>query len=348
MARDLALLGFGDVGQALAGQLVASETPFRVTSISDTRGTLVDEDGLALADVLQAEAEGESVVAGPGRREGWSSIEAARRAPADTVVQLTPSDLEDPRRGLEEITAALSAGREVVTAAKDALACRPGDLPVAPGASDRLRYSASVGGSTPVLELLDRAFAGDRLAHLTGVLNGSTTYVLSRLEEGVGFGQALDDAREAGLLEADPKADLLGLDAGAKAAILHQRAYGSQLSLGDVPIEGITDVGPEECRRAREQGMAIRLVARVDAQGARVRPVELPAASPLVGEGPRACVRLVLQGAGEIVLEGPGAGPRETAAAVLADVIALREATHDPGRLAASREGAEVPRPAQP
>jgi homoserine dehydrogenase len=344
----VALLGFGDVGQALARQLLADAGPVTVTSVTDTTGTLVDPDGLDLAGVLEAKREAE-LASGPGRRRPWSSREAARRAPADAVVQLTPSDLGDPERGLAELRAALEAGRSVVTAAKDALACRPEAIARARSPGTQVRSSAAVGGSTPALELLDAGFGGDQLEHLAGVLNGSTTFVLSRMEQGDGFGQALDEAREAGLLEADPKTDLLGHDAAAKAAILHQRAYGSQLRFADVDVEGVAGIEPEACRQARRRGTAIRLLAHVDPEGARVAPVQLPAEDALALEGPRACLRLSFARAGEIELAGPGAGPRETAGAVLSDLHRLAqapaEADPSPDRRAEARAR---PPPAQP
>lgn len=317
----LAVLGFGDVGRALADRL-ADRDELQVTSVTDTGGTLVDADGLDLGQLAAAKAEAGTVAAGPGCSRDWDTREAARQAPADIVVQVTPTDLDAPERGLEEIRAAAQAGRDVVTASKDALACRPQAVREATQGL-ALRFGAAVGASTPALALLDGGFAGDGLEHVSAVLNGSTTFVLSRMAEGAGFGQALDEAREAGLLEADPSADLDGHDAAAKAAILHQRAYGSTLSRQEVATEGITGIEPAVCRQARRRGMAIRLVARVDEAGAEVGPVQLPASSPLVLEGPSACFRFAFAGAGEITLAGPGAGPQPTAAAVLADVLAL-------------------------
>lgn len=320
----LAVLGFGDVGQALARQ-VADEDELSITSATDASGTVVDEDGLAAHELVAAKTEHGTVQAADGRTPDWDSRQAARRAPADVVVQLTPSDLADPTRGLAELQAGLDAGRDVATAAKDALACRPEAVRDAADGG-RVRCSAAVGASTPALEVLEAGFAGDRLEHASAVLNGSTTFVLARMGEGAGFGQALDEARQAGLLEADPEADLAGHDAAAKAAILHQRAYGSRLAWTDVATEGITDIDPEACRQAAQRGMAIRLVARIDADGARVAPVQLPASSPLVVDGARACLRLSLAGAGDVVLAGPGAGPEPTAAAVLSDVRRLADA----------------------
>jgi homoserine dehydrogenase len=321
-AVRVALLGFGDVAQALAHRLAGGSPGVRITAAVDRGGAVVDPDGLAPTRLLEKKADAGTVAEAPGRTRDWTSLAAARRSPADVVVQLTPSDLDDPQRGADELVAALEAGRHAVTAAKDGLACRPQRVRSAAADGARLRCGAAVAASTPVLEVLGTAFEGDRLRHLQGVLNGSTTAILSRWEDGDGYGEALEAAREDGLLEADPAADLLGHDAAAKAAILHQEAYGSRLAYDAVEAEGVTDLDPSAVRARVDRGYATRLLARVDADGARVRPVTLPRSSPLVVDGPRAAVRLVLEEAGEVALAGPGAGPRETAGAVLDDVLA--------------------------
>lgn len=330
----VALLGVGQVGQALIGQLHAKPSGLRLVSATDTTGTIVDPDGLDLEALLAAKQRQGSVLEAPGRATGWTAAEAADRAPADVVVQLTPSDLTDPTQSMAEIHAALAAGPDVVTAAKAAPALAPAQVAEAVASSrGRLVQSATVAGSAPILETLGSAFHGDRIERIEGVLNGSTTRVLSAMETGSTREQAMALAREEGLLEADPTHDLSGRDAGAKAALLHQGAYGSHLSLDDVSVRGLGRIDEAACQAASQRGLAIRLLARIDREGARVRPVEVPLEGPLAVTGPRAVLRLVLEGAGCIVLEGPGAGPRETASAVRSDLIALAE-TRSEGQLA--------------
>jgi len=320
----VALLGFGNVGRALVEIVAEGGVPVRVVSVTDRSGTVVDENGLDAKRLLAAKLGKGAVSAyGAGYRE-WSSAEAAARSPADVVVQVTPTDLASCEAAVAEIEAAFSAGRDVVTAAKGALALDPGRLRKLGEQYGRaLASSAAVAGAVPVLEVLDGAFRGDKLLHLEGVLNGSTTHILSQLEQGVPFERALAEARAAGILETDPSLDLLGLDAAAKAAILHQRAYGSDLSIKDVQTVGITGLTAKECQGARASGFAVRLVARVSADGARVRPLYVPSESPLAVSGRKNAIRLVFESAGEIALTGAGAGPRETAGAVLSDVLTI-------------------------
>lgn len=318
----LALAGVGDVGRALLARLADGRRPVRVVAACDTGGATVDDHGLDPAELLEAKCTQASVREGPGRERGWDAPTLAARAPADVLVQLTPTDLGDPSGSLATIEAALASGKQVVTAAKDALACAPSRIRALERAHEgRVHHSAAVAGSVPVLETLQAAFAGDRVRRVEGLLNGSTTYVLSRMADGDRREAALSQAREVGLLEADPTLDLSGRDAGAKAALLHQAVYGSTCSLAEVDVQGVASIDEAACRSARRSGFALRLLARVDEDGARVGPVEVPQESPFALDGPRACLRVVLDGAGSIVLEGPGAGPRETASAVLSDVL---------------------------
>lgn len=334
----VALAGLGDVGRALLERLTERQPPVRVVAACDTGGATVDADGLDPVDLLEAKRDHSSVREGPGRERGWDAEALAGRAPADVLVQLTPTDLGDPSGSLATIEAALASGKQVVTAAKDALACEPERIRALQRAhGGRVHHSAAVAGSVPILETLQAAFAGDRVRRVEGLLNGSTTYVLSRMADGDRREVALSQAREAGLLEADPTLDLSGRDAGAKAALLHQAVYGSTCSLAEVDVQGVATIDEAACRSARRSGFALRLLARVDEDGARVGPVEVPRESPFALDGPRACLRVVLAGAGSIVLEGPGAGPRETASAVLSDVLGAVGDRGWPVQAAASR-----------
>lgn len=322
---DLALLGFGSVGQALAQRLDSARPGPRIVAACDSTGALVDPSGIEPGPLLDAKDETGRIAGLDGEKTlDLAPADVAAKADADVVVQLTPTHLNRPEASLKAIEAALAEDKDVVTAAKDALACRPRRVQAAVDASQgRLRASAAVGGSVPVLETLGGAFRGDEIEAAQALLNGSSTFVLSRMEQGSSREQALAEARSRGLLEADPSADLSGRDAAAKATILHQQLYGSACSLDGVTVDGIGSVDEQDCREATARGFAIRLLARIGPDGVQVGPVELPSESPLVVQGPKCAVRLQLAGAGAIELAGPGAGPKETASSVLSDVLAL-------------------------
>lgn len=317
----VALLGFGAVGRAIAERLVdepALARRIRLVTVADSRGLAQDRDGLDPAAILARKAQTGSV--------GSVSVVPgllARHAGADVVVDALPSDYRTGEPSKSAMLAALLDGKRYVCAAKSVPALHWGvarRLATRHGGS--VAASASVCGGTPALELLASAFHGDRLERIEGVLNGSTTFVLTRLEEGATWDEALAEARHEGILEADPSLDFLGTDAAAKAVILANHAWDAGLTLAHARREGIVGVTREEAREARAKGLAIRLVARATPSGVSVAPVALPRDHPLVAERAECVVRLKLAGAGTVTLRGPGAGGRETASAVISDVLA--------------------------
>lgn len=280
----LLLIGHGEVGRALERRLALGDTPFEIAAIA---------------------------------KRDWRDVLAA--GDFDAVVDAGPTDLRAGERELEVAFAAHKRGIPVVSAAKGALALRARDL-----RGIDYRASAAVCGGTPALESLSGAFRGDKLERFEGVLNGSTNHILSLLEEGDSWDQAIADARTKGILEADPSLDLLGLDAAAKAVILANAAWGSALTLHDADARGIVGIDPSEPRRARVQGMAVRLVARASPElGVAVAPATVPRESPLAVYGKENALRLKFRDAGWITLRGPGAGGTETAAALLSDLFSL-------------------------
>lgn len=319
---DVALLGFGAVGRALARRVQDEGCSVRIVAACDSEATVEAPGGLEPAALLGAKRKHGSLAALDAATSGSDPVDLAGRVEADVVVQLTPTRLDEPETNLQAIEAALSTGKHVVAAGKDALACHPDQLQALAQQSEGvLRASAAVGGSVPIIETLERSFEGDRVHRVQALLNGSTTFVLARMEQGASREEALTDARARGLLEADPTLDLSGQDAAAKAAILHQHLYGSACSIEDVEVEGVGRVTETACREAAQRGFAIRLLARVDEEEVRVGPVEIPQESPFAVDGPKSVVRFEAEGAGSIELAGPGAGPRETASAVLGDIL---------------------------
>lgn len=217
---------------------------------------------------------------------------------------------------------ALSLGRNVVTANKALLASAGRQLfAQAAERGVRLGFEASVCGGVPVVRALQRGLAGDSIETISGILNGTSNYILTRMEEGLAFADALALAQRSGLAEADPSLDVDGTDAAQKLAILADLAFG--LPLRQVTVAGIRDV---DVRGATHGGSVIRLVAdaRRVAGGVdlNVGPRLLPRSHPLasVREENNA---VVVRGraVGELMLTGKGAGSMPTAAAVLSDVL---------------------------
>jgi homoserine dehydrogenase len=234
----------------------------------------------------------------------------------------------EPARTL--ILAALKAGKSVVTANKALLAEDGATLHAAAveGGAD-LYYEASVAGAIPLLRPLRESLAGDQITRVTGIVNGTTNFILTRMDEqGSGFADALDEATALGYAEADPTADVEGFDAAQKAAILAGLAFHTDVVAADVHREGITEVTAADVASAKAIGSVVKLLAIAekdgDAVSVRVHPAMIPLSHPLasVREAYNA-VFVEAASAGRLMFYGPGAGGSPTASAVLGDVVAV-------------------------
>jgi homoserine dehydrogenase len=220
---------------------------------------------------------------------------------------------------------AIARGRHVVTANKALLAASGRELfEAAAWNGVEIGFEASVCGGVPVIGALRRGLAGDSIESITGVLNGTSNYVLCRMAEGLGFAEAVLRAQEAGFAEADPSLDVDGQDAAQKLAILAQLAFDAPVRR--TSVTGIADVTAEEIERARAEGCAVRQVAEAARVAGGVSLVVEPRRVPLAHPLARAVDEhnaVVIRGraVGEIVLSGRGAGSMPTAAAVLSDVL---------------------------
>jgi homoserine dehydrogenase len=234
----------------------------------------------------------------------------------------------EPARSL--VVAALESGKSVVTANKALLAEDGATLHAAAvrGGAD-LYYEASVAGAIPLLRPLRESLAGDHIRRVLGIVNGTTNFILTRMDEqGSGFTDALDEATALGYAEADPTADVEGFDAAAKAAILAGLAFHTRVVAADVHREGITEVTAADVASARAMGCVVKLLAIAEKDGdavtARVHPAMIPRTHPLasVREAYNA-VFVEAESAGHLMFYGPGAGGAPTASAVLGDLVAV-------------------------
>ncbi len=256
-------------------------------------------------------------------------------ARADVVIEVIGGI--EPARSL--ILRAMAHGASVVTANKALLAEDGPTLYAA--AQDHgvdLYYEAAVAGAIPLLRPLRESLAGDDVRKVLGIVNGTTNYVLDKMDStGAGFNEAVEQAQALGYAEADPTADLEGFDAAAKAAILASLAFHTRVSGQDVHREGITEVTAADVRAAREMDCVVKLLAiceRVDVVGGdgisasgvsvRVHPAMIPRSHPLAGvrEAFNA-VFVEADAAGQLMFYGKGAGGDPTASAILGDVVAV-------------------------
>jgi len=248
------------------------------------------------------------------------------RPDVDVVVEVI-GGLE-PARTL--LLSAMKTGKSVVTANKALLAEDGATLHAAArDAGVDLYYEASVAGAIPLLRPLRESLAGDRITRVLGIVNGTTNFVLSRMDStGAGFAEALAEATALGYAEADPTADVDGFDAASKAAILAGLAFHTRVTAADVHREGIAAVTAADVASAKAMGCTVKLLAicerTSDSIGVRVHPAMIPRTHPLatVGDAFNA-VYVEAEAAGQLMFYGRGAGGAPTASAVLGDLVAV-------------------------
>jgi homoserine dehydrogenase len=307
----ISLLGCGTVGQGFV-TLLARER----ARIAERCGVLIDIDRILVRTPSR-------VRPGVDRSLLTTSAIDVLDHDADIVVEL----IGGVHSAGAFLRRAIDQGRHVVTANKALLATTGGEFfRAAANAGVTIGFEASVCGGVPVIAALQRGLAGDSVESLRGILNGTCNFILSRMEDGLSFDEALALARERGFAEAEPSLDVDGQDAAQKLRIL--AAIGFDDPVIDETVIGIRGVTPEDVDRARRGGNVIRLVASADQTPfgivLRVEPRELDS------NDPQANVRdennaVVIRGraTGELTLTGKGAGAMPTAAAVLSDVIEI-------------------------
>ncbi|WP_189957104.1 homoserine dehydrogenase [Streptomyces alanosinicus] len=251
-----------------------------------------------------------------------------KRGDIDVVVEVIGGI--EPARSL--ITTAFEHGASVVSANKALLAQDGAALHAAAEEHGRdLYYEAAVAGAIPLIRPLRESLAGDKVNRVLGIVNGTTNFILDKMDStGAGYQEALDEATALGYAEADPTADVEGFDAAAKAAILAGIAFHTRVRLDDVYREGMAEVTAADFRSAKEMGCTIKLLAICEraADGesvtARVHPAMIPLTHPLASvRGAYNAVFVESDAAGQLMFYGPGAGGAPTASAVLGDLVAV-------------------------
>ncbi len=249
-----------------------------------------------------------------------------KRDDIDVVVEVV-GGIEPARTWLVE---ALRGGRSVVTANKALLAEDGPALyeAAAEGGAD-LYFEAAVAGAIPLVRPLRESLHGDRITRVTGIVNGTTNFILSSMDaSGAGFSEALDEATELGYAEPDPTADVEGFDAAAKAAILASLAFHTRVRAADVHREGITEVSAADVASAKAMGCTIKLLCLAERSGdgvsVRVHPAMIPRSHPLASVGDAFnAVFVEAVAAGQLMFYGRGAGGAPTASAVLGDIVTV-------------------------
>ena len=229
------------------------------------------------------------------------------------------------------VTEALKAGKHVVTANKALMATAGEEIfRIADEAGVEIAFEASVGGGIPIIDPLKHSLISNEISSVLGIVNGTTNYMLTRMDEdGMAYDQVLAEAQAKGFAEADPTADVEGIDAANKLSILMALAFDQYIPPMDIPRTGITGVTGEQLRAARERGCCIKLIAHAARKedgslSCDIRPTEIPFSHPLAGVNNEFnAVYVTGDAVGEVMFYGKGAGALPTGSAVVGDLIAI-------------------------
>jgi homoserine dehydrogenase len=334
----LAIIGFGNVGQGFT-QILRDEgaelaqqygARFQIVAVSDLlKGSVHDPKGLdpaALLDAIAASGKLERLTA-PDR--GWNAIETIEWSKADILIELSYTDLKTGEPAITHLRRALELGKHVVTTNKGPIALQYPELKaLAEKNHVEIGAEGTVMSGTPSLRMAQELLAAARIRQIQGIVNGTTNYILTQMEAGATYADALKDAQAKGYAEADPTGDVEGFDAAGKVVIMANLLMGQSLTLADVDRKGITSLTLDDIAQAKAAGERWKLIGRVEAIGdkitASVQPTRLPINHPLASvSGATNAITFSTDLLGDVTLVGPGAGRIETGYAIVGDLLAI-------------------------
>jgi homoserine dehydrogenase len=314
-ALKVALVGFGTVGTSVARLLASAYLPgIRVAAVYNREvGRKIASDAAKFV---------------PASARWTQNFDDVLTWDVDVVVELV-GGAEPAGTWIEK---ALKAGKHVVTANKQLIAYRgPALAALAAQHRVQLLHGAAVAGGVPVIPGMLQGLSGDEVTRISGILNGTCNYILSRMERGDSYAGVLKDAQRLGYAEADPTADVGGFDARAKLCILARTAMHAELDPDQVPTQTIAAIDAIDFAYAKELGCTIRQVSKAqllhgEAMYARVAPMLVPLDSPMAwSKGTQNMVVSTGRFGGDVVFSGHGAGGDATAVAVLSDLVAISQ-----------------------
>ncbi|KLV28870.1 homoserine dehydrogenase [Priestia megaterium] len=340
MAHKLAFIGFGVVGQGLAEILrdkretLKKEEGFEgeIVAISDFRkGSIYHPNGLNIDTILQVVNETgnlENYPKTPGLITGWDSFKTIRETIADTIVEVSYTDVKTGQPAIDHCKLAFESGKNVVMTNKGPVALAYKELSeLASQKSVSWGFEGTVMSGTPALRMPVATLAGNEITEIRGILNGTTNYILTKMEdEGISYEEALKEAQELGYAEADPTSDVEGYDARYKISILANYVMNEPLKVEDVSCTGITNITLKEIEEARKEGKRWKLLAKARKENGAVKasiaPEKVEIADPLASiSGAVNAITYECDLLGTVTLSGAGAGKVETGFSLLIDLI---------------------------
>jgi homoserine dehydrogenase len=338
MAKSkLILIGCGTVGLGLLEIIQKKKPDIDIVAISDfKKGSIHCSDGLHIEKVIDILNAGKSLEdyscdsgnCGCTLTKGWDALETIQKSDANIMAEMTYTDLKTGQPATKHIEEALKKGMHVTTSNKGPAALYYKKLSkLAEEKGVKFLIEGTVMSGTPVFNLARECFAGCKITEVKGILNGTTNYILTKMEqEGWSYADALKKAQELGYAEADPTADVEGYDALAKVVILSNVLLGGNVKPEDVPCEGISKITLEDIKAAAAEGMRYKLIGSTRLDGdkiiASVKPVKLPMTDPLTGvNGANNALTFDTDLMGKITIQGAGAGKIETGFSIYVDIL---------------------------
>jgi homoserine dehydrogenase len=302
----------------------------RITAVSDIMlGSVYDPGGLSPAALLAAIRKDGSLQRMAAPTRGWDSIRTIRGTDSDVVVELSPTDLQTGEPAIGHIRAAIESNKHVITTNKGPVALKFRELAqLAADHGVEFGVEGTVMSGTPALRMGAELLYGAGISRIQGIINGTTNYILTQMQDGKPYAEALAEAQSLGYAEVHPEGDVEGHDAAGKLVILANILMDAPIGVEDVEREGITRLTGEDVLAAEKDGEAWKLIAGLEqtAEGvqARVRPERIPRSHPLASvRGATNAITFTTKLLGEVTLIGPGAGRLETGYAILCDLLAI-------------------------
>jgi homoserine dehydrogenase len=339
--HKLAMIGFGVVGQGLAGILLEKKKELKkkygfeysVVAVSDfNKGSALLPGGLDVAKLIELAGENR-ISEYPGARTGLDALETIKESGADIVVEVSYTDIETGEPAYSHFKAALESGKHLVTTNKGPTALFFTELKkLAESKGVHYRFEGTVLAGTPALDLAELCLAGNEIREIRGIMNGTTNFILTNMEQGKSYEAALKEAQELGYAEAKPDADVDGWDALAKVMILSKSVMGVDIGVEEVDRTGITGIKLDDVKKAKADGKRWKLIGRVAREGggvkASVRPEMVDLTDPLASVGGATnALTFVTDLLGEVTIVGAGAGKTETGFSLLADLLQIHRMT---------------------
>lgn len=334
----LFFIGFGTVGQGLAELLVRKKEYLsnkyhlntQVVGIADKlKGSLVNADGINLVDALEKVGKGETLSDLPGKKSEGEALDMIQEIEADVMLEATYTDIKTGEPAASHIRKALERGMHVVTTNKGPVALYYKELKeLSEKRGVRFLFEGTVMSGTPLINFIRENLAGCDIQEIKGILNGTTNYILTRMEQGLSYDESLKKAQELGYAEAVPDADVLGWDALAKVTILANVVFESDAKPFDYPCEGITDITASAISAAKSRDKRFKLIGKVWRDGSMVKasvaPEEIDITHPLASVmGATNAVTFTTDALGDVTVVGPGAGREATGYSMLVDLITI-------------------------